>query len=188
MKIIGVAGRKGSGKDTFAYPLLCAGWLQLRFADGLKNMLRALLTTAGVEGQLIENYIEFDRDTPIAALCGKTMRHAMQTLGTEWGRDLISGDLWLRVMLERLKSCALNGTTKVIITDVRFPNECDFLRACGGYVVRVNRSSISKTDSHPSEAQIDELRADIDVLNDQEIGTLHAMALRIADTTGHSNF
>jgi hypothetical protein len=44
----------------------------------------------------------------------------MVTLGTEWGRDAVHPDLWVRLW-------AASGprTSRVVVEDVRFPNEVE---------------------------------------------------------------
>lgn len=186
MKIIGVAGRKGAGKDTFAQPLITNRWVQLRFADPLKAMLTVLLLAAGESRATVQRMLEGDLKEEVSqALCGRTPRHAMQTLGTEW-REMISNDLWVRIAHNALKFHAKHGEQAVIVTDVRFVHEVAMLQSVGAYIVRVNRP-IPRTRAftdHPSEQGIDALPVDLDLFNNSSIAELHIMALRIADTTG----
>ena len=85
-RLIGFCGAAGAGK-THAATLLARDWgySRVRFAGPLKAMLHALgLTEADTDGAA--------KDQPADLLGGRTPRHAMQTLGTEWGRALISPD------------------------------------------------------------------------------------------------
>jgi hypothetical protein len=54
----------------------------------------------------------------------------MQTLGTEWGRQMIGEDLWLRAMATHLDECA-SENDRIVISDVRFANEAEFIRSRG---------------------------------------------------------
>ena len=69
-----------------------------------------------------------------------TPRYALQTLGTEWGRDLHE-DIWIRFALEKRAPQKLEeGANFVIITDCRFPaNECRLISEAKGYVVGLER-------------------------------------------------
>ena len=69
-----------------------------------------------------------------------TPRYALQTLGTEWGRDL-SEDIWILFALDKRAPQKLEeGAAYVIITDCRFPaNECRRIRDALGYVVGLDR-------------------------------------------------
>lgn len=163
-KFIGIAGRKRSGKDTAAI-MLPRGYRKLSFAKPIKAMLRTLLTARGASNQLVERMMEGDlKEITSPLLGGHTPRHAMQTLGTEWGRQCISGTLWVDTALNE----ALATGECYVIPDVRFHNECDAIRAIGGVVIRVVRPGrpIGVLEDHASEQEIDELRVDHELLND----------------------
>lgn len=173
--ILGITGFKGSGKDTFALPFIAAGWTQLRFADPLKAMLRAMLADAGVEPSLIEEMLEGNsKGIPFSVLGDHTPRFAMQTLGTEW-RNLLHKELWTRIMAKKLMFL---DRQPVVITDVRFPHEVELLRAFGGKIVKISRAT-SRATGHESEVHIDSLPVDMVVQNNCGIGNLHAEAQRV---------
>jgi hypothetical protein len=149
MMIIGFTGLKGSGKDTAASVFIDAGFVNVKMADGLKAMLRALLAYRGADEETIERMLEGDlKETPSRLLGGRTPRYAMQTLGTEWGRNLMSDTIWVDATGDRC-----DQEEKVVITDVRFPNEVDFVTERDGHVYRVDRGA-APVDMHESEALI----------------------------------
>jgi hypothetical protein len=138
--IIGLGGPKGSGK-SFAADWLVAnrGYTRVKFATALKNMLRVLgLTDEHIEGAL--------KEVPCDLLNGRTPRHAMQTLGYEWGRNCIDDALWVDTWRRRVE--AIDGP--VVVDDVRFPNEVEMVRRMGGIVVLISHSGVSG-DEHASE-------------------------------------
>lgn len=144
--LIGVTGAKGAGKDTFAKRLITNhGFRKLAFAQPLKDMLRVLgLSNEEIEGSL--------KEMPCALLGGASPRHAMQTLGTEWGRNLVDGNIWLTAWLrnyEQLKP------KHVICTDVRFDNEAEMFQKQGGIIVEIIRSGLLRNDGHLSEKGVD---------------------------------
>lgn len=152
-RLLGIAGRAGSGKSTAAQVLIDAGWHRVKLAGPLKNMLRAIgLSDRHIEGDL--------KSVSCDLLGGRTPRYAMQTLGTEWGRDLISSTLWLDIA-QRDISAALSEGRSVVIDDVRFQSEAELVRALGGTVLRIERTGVDK-GSHISEADV---TADIDYDN-----------------------
>jgi len=59
----------------------------------------------------------------------------------------------------------------VIITDVRFENEADYIRGRGGVVVALDVDNSFKrddpVDQHPSETGSDTIKADYRIWNDQ---------------------
>lgn len=171
-RIVGFTGRKRSGKDTAA---LAVRATRVAFAGALKHMLRALLQYQEVDEATIERMIEGDlKEVPTPFLNGHTPRHAMQTLGTEWGRDCMGEDVWVNIA----HNLAVNYQD-VVIADVRFPNEAASIRDRGGVVVRISRPDNPANDDHPSEAMIDKLQVDADVVNDGSIEDLHSKVQRI---------
>ena len=131
--LIGITGRAGSGKSTAARVLVDAGWVRIKMAGPLKDMLRAI--------GLTEDQIEGDqKEVPCDLLQGNTPRHAMITLGTEWGRDMIGGDLWIGIARRRIEA-ALAAGQNVVVDDVRFENEASVIRDLGGAVVHVEREN-----------------------------------------------
>lgn len=166
--LIGLAGRKGAGKDTVAAVLFERGFVNLKFAGGLKAMLSALLAYQGASADEIDRMIEGDlKEEPTVYLAGRTPRFAMQTLGNEWGRQLIDDSFWVKVTMTKAET-----TPQAVITDVRYPNECEAVRQRGGRVIRVSSLGgiASKFDDHNSEAHIDQLPVDLDFVNDKRLG------------------
>jgi hypothetical protein len=144
----------------------------MRFADPFKNMLKALgLNSEQVDGSL--------KEVPTALLGGATPRHAMQTLGTEWGRNLIHPDLWIMAWRElyfkRLPE------DHIVVDDVRFANEATAITELGGYLIRVTRPLEMRTGSiHISETGVTQLDQDETIHNsgsliDLEISTIRLM-------------
>lgn len=141
--IIAFTGLAGAGKSTAAMHLVKSrGFERVRFAGPLKAMLAALgLTPAEIDGDR--------KELPCDLLGGKTPRWAMQTIGTEWGRNLIAPDLWIRawkVAVDRLPT-----GVPVVVDDCRFPNEADAVRAAGGVIVRIDRPGAGIASVHESE-------------------------------------
>lgn len=157
MKIIAFYGPQQAGKSEAAKAVASMpGWVKLSFADPLYEMLSALL---GVEAR------KLDKSQPAAGLCGQTVRRALQTLGTEWGREMIGQNIWLDAMHRRLgRHYLFDG---VVIDDLRFANEYRFLRERGATIVRVNRSGVcaKSLNSHGSEVDWVDFKPDLTVEN-----------------------
>lgn len=142
--LIAFTGLAGSGKSTAATFLVREyGFTRIRFAGPLKDMMRALgLNEREIEGDL--------KEKPCELLGGKTPRYAMQTVGTEWGRDLIAPDLWIRAFNAALAK--VPAGVPVVVDDCRFPNEAEAIRAAGGVLVRIERAGAgSGAAGHSSE-------------------------------------
>jgi predicted kinase len=146
-RIVAFSGPAGSGKSTAAKHLVEGhGYRRIRFADPIKSMLRDLgLTFDQIDGPL--------KETPCDLLCGKTPRRAMQTLGDEWGRQLIGGDIWVRAWERHLEEAILwSSDTRIVVDDLRYPNELDVLLRHDALVVRVHRPSAMAVEGHASES------------------------------------
>lgn len=145
MKLIGLCGYKRSGKDTIANCFRRLGYTQLAFATPIKLMLETLFEYANVNEKLVAECLNGHRkDFALGTLQACSSRHAMQTLGTEWGRNLIGQDLWVDILFDRAQSY-----DKVVISDVRFDNEVVALHKHGGKLIRIDRGL--QPDGHASE-------------------------------------
>lgn len=174
MHVIGIAGKKYHGKDSVARELVTLGYKVVRFAGPLKSMLRAFYTEHGIAPAEIERKIEGDlKEVPCPLLCGRTPRHAMQTLGEEWGRQLISRDLWVESLAYRAEA---SGATKVVVPDVRYANEAATIEGIGGEVWRVAaaaRVAPTAGSGHASEEAVDTLPVTKEIDNN---GTLFELS------------
>lgn len=161
--IVGLVGSKGCGKSTVANLMVQNNGFQVvKFAGALKDMLRALgLSEEEIEGDL--------KETPSDLLCGKTPRHAMQTLGTEWGRDMIGPNFWVQAWAARAQQHRL-----VVCDDCRFENEAATIAGNNGRLIRIIRPSADgHGDTHASEALANELPVHAEVINDGTIDQLY---------------
>lgn len=145
INLIGITGYAGSGKTTAAKYLVEAhGFTLVKFAGPLKSMIRCLgLGDREIEGDL--------KEVPNAILGGKTPRHAMQTLGSEWGRNLIHSNLWVNAAME-MACDVLDHGGRVVIDDLRFENEATAIERHGGVLVRVSRLGVGPVNAHESES------------------------------------
>jgi dCMP deaminase len=139
--VLGLAGYKGSGKDTLAALLASYGFRRVAFADPLKLACRAIFgfTAAQVEDPAQKEVVD--------PRWGFTPRWAMQRLGTEGVRGSVADDVWVKSFLLR----AAEEPSHVVVTDVRFRNEVDAVRSLGGRVFLVQRAGCTG-DGHASEA------------------------------------
>lgn len=143
--IIGFCGPAKSGKSLAAHYLVNNhGFERIRFAGPLKAMLSALgLTYDEIDGDA--------KERPCLLLGGKTPRHAMITIGTEWGRQLIDPDLWINAW--RLAVDRLPADQPVVVDDCRFLNEANVINILGGVTVRLYRNVAGIEVKHESEAE-----------------------------------
>lgn len=138
--IIGVVGFLGSGKGTVGDLLIQEhNYYKLSFADGVKDAVSAVF---GWPRDLLEGDTDASRafrEIPDAWWSERlgyevTPRYMLQLMGTEAGRDVFHKDIWIYALEKRML-----GKTDVVVPDVRFPNEIEFIRQMGGKVIRVKR-------------------------------------------------
>jgi len=159
MKIIGLVGAIGSGKSTVASCIENFGYARVRFSTPLKNMFRALgLTHRHIEGDL--------KEEPSEILSGCTPRYCMQTLGTEWARDIIDKNFWTNLWAKEAKK-----HKQVVAEDCRFPNEAQAIRLLGGEIWAIKRNGY-ELHGHRSETEMGEIVPDKIILNNSSIEIL----------------
>jgi hypothetical protein len=142
VRIVALAGSIGSGKSTVAEMLPA---LHIQWADPIYAALAAML---GVSVEWLHD--RSNKDAVIEWL-GVTPRHLLQTLGTEWGRDMIHPDLWVKLVERRIVRAAAAGYDTFAICGTRFPNEAALVRRYGGEVWWVDRGPVVVEASHRSE-------------------------------------
>ena len=166
--IIGFSGLKGSGKTTAAKHMVGRhGFMPMSFSKPIKDMLKVL----GVQE-------DYPKEEPHPLLCGMTPRLAMQTLGTEWGRNTIGGDIWVNIVEDRIKNS--KGLNRIVVDDVRFKNEVVMIKElnklpnCAAMVVRISRNETAKvTDWHQSEIEVLQLSNDSTIQNNSSVKDLY---------------
>jgi len=156
-RLIGVTGRKQSGKDTvFALLNLCEpGAQRMAFADPLKL---ELAKACGVTIDFIESH-------------KSQFRTALQWWGTEFRRGMFGDDYWIKKLEHYIRAADVR-VPLIVVTDVRFPNEADLIKKLGGELWRVQRPSMASNDIHPSETAMDNYATDRLILNDGLLGYL----------------
>lgn len=170
MQIIGLAGPAGSGKDTAA-DYFCSeyNFLKYSFAQPLKAMLEAL-------GLPAADYESRTKKEEIHPSFGVSYRKMAQTLGTEWGRDLIHPDIWVIAAARKLEQLSKAGCRGVVIADCRFENEAAFIRKHGTLIHIKGREMPLAQDgqNHASEAGLKfAIATDEMLFNNFDIPNLH---------------
>lgn len=173
-RLLGIAGRAGSGKTSVAGMIPGATTLQL--ADPLYAMLATML---GLPEPILRQR-EF-KESEIPWL-GKSVRCLLQTLGTEWGRQHVCPDVWIRHLERRVELLAEQGVTVIAVADVRFDNEVDYLRSMGAEIWHVRRPGEAVAGEHSSEAGVTVRPTDVVIEN---AGSLEDLRLAVLKAFGH---
>lgn len=142
MSLIAFTGAAGSGKDTAAAILIEEfGYEKLSFAGSLKDALAAIFGWSRdlLEGATQEsrNWREEEDKWWSAALQRSiTPRKMLQEWGTEVGRNAFHPDIWLLSVQRKIQQ---NPQKKFVITDCRFENEAETLKALGARLIGIRR-------------------------------------------------
>ena len=166
ISVIALVGQAGSGKSEVARHLVANHrYTRVGFADILKDMLGRLgLNKSEIGGHL--------KEQPCSLLLGQTPRHAMQTLGTEWGRDLIHPDLWTHAWKIRVVK-ELNYGYNVVADDCRFMNEESSIRTFHpSEIWYIRRKGLSERMEHSSEQDFGDIVVDRTIKNYGSISDL----------------
>ena len=168
---IALIGKKRAGKDTVADHLVRRyAYTRIAFADPLKELA-----------------YEIDPAIGSATLAGETgLRGVVDAYGWDGAKSLSEvrcflqrlgvamrerdEDYWLDQAAEKI-AAAKRWNLPVVVTDVRFANEANYLAGCGFTLVRVTRPGTGG-DSHISETELDDYPAEHTIHNS---GTLPAL-------------
>lgn len=170
MSIIGISGKKRSGKDSFfniVNDIHPGMYKNVKYADKLKEIcstLTGLPLNYFYDGNLYDTKLDlWDMD----------VRKFMQILGTEVFRDSFDPDVWVKALESNLHS-----DDNYIITDVRFINEANWVKE-NGILIRINRPGLNNSDSHRSEVELDNFN-DFDYVIDND-GTYEEYVEKISN-------
>lgn len=155
--IIALAGAAGAGKDETAQ-IMMAQLLRrepmvrirtLSFAAPIKEAVAAILNCSVEdfedrefkESNLLESH---NLDT--------SPRIMMQLLGSEFGRNMIDDQIWIKTAQARFDAAKADGVGYMFITDLRYENEHKWVLENGGVVIYVDRQQAAPVAAHSSEA------------------------------------
>jgi hypothetical protein len=174
--IIGLGGRKRSGKSTVAdYIIKTRGAKQYAFADGVRGIALSWY------GHIIpdESYLRANKDKPLSDQFNEFPYSQCYLLsvpywdnldknkrGVRTGRDLLKAigdfgrdacpDIWTQILFDQLDE-ETEPTDLIVIDDVRMPDERARIRESGGLLVLLRRGDDEVVDEHWSETSLGEV-------------------------------
>ena len=149
-RVIGLTGLKRSGKSTLARELGVLGYENVAFADPLRDLAYRFNNYIDGTGCRMQDVIdeygwEYAKDTY------PEVRKILQFLGTEVVRE-VKDTHWVDQMREKI----CGSDQRFVVSDIRFDNEADVVRECGGIVVEILRPGyVQPVDTHSSEAGVE---------------------------------
>jgi energy-coupling factor transporter ATP-binding protein EcfA2 len=150
--LIGLSGKRGSGKDTFARLLQQLqperSWQIRSFGDAIKSVCAALAA------EDVAPYYTQQGKAQVLPAFGRTRGEMLQQVGQ--ALRMWEPQVWISAFVAQIER--LNF---VIVPDVRFPEEADLIRRRGGIMLRLEgdplrqRGDGTRDDNHPSEISLD---------------------------------
>jgi hypothetical protein len=163
--IIGLSGYGQSGKDTAATFMADFGFTRLAFADPLKAVAvecDPLVRTWYSESDDLADLVKRHGWEHVKANY-PSARIFLQRLGVAV-RQHVGEDAWVDALFRQTKP-----GRRYVITDCRFPNEAQAVKARGGLVVRVHRPGVGAVNAHLSETALDHWDFDYHLFNDGDL-------------------
>ena len=154
--LVGFAGSIGAGKNAAASSIPRARVIE--HADPIYWMLSAMLATP------VDDLRDRGRKEIPFGVIGVSVRDMLRSLGTEWGRELVHPDLWVRLANARIDQHLARGERRFAIPGVRFRNEIDSIRDRGGFVVWIDNPRLPPAAAPPHKSDRAIGRDDCDVL------------------------
>lgn len=183
---IALMGKARSGKDEVGKRLVSAfSFTRVAFADPLKGMALSLDPIVSGEpgnyGFLPTRLSDVIRRYGWEGAKDRTpeIRRVLQRLGHSVRAN--DPDYWVNIAMDKV-DVADTWNLPVVVTDVRYPNEAETLRARGFLLVRMTRpyAGAPATDvgnaAHVSETALDDYPADVTLAN---VGTLPELHLNV---------
>jgi hypothetical protein len=150
--IIGLSGKKQSGKSTLARHLVTNhNFREVSWAMPLKEIIGRQLF--GFTLDQVYDDIEKEKVVPE---WGMSPRQVLQIVGTDCFRKNICDDFWIKLGIKRI--CEIkefDPNISIVVSDCRFINEIKAIVNLGGYTVRTKRLGQTYTDLHLSETELD---------------------------------
>lgn len=177
--IVGITGKKFNGKDTLGNHLVSKyNYVRIAFADPLKEVIKTVFNFNDEQlyGESKEIIDEYWKVAP---------RTVMQYVGTDMFRNQIGKilpdigtNIWIEVIKRKILDIwKTNPNQRIVLTDLRFPNEINLIKELNGIIIRVKRNIEKSEDEfvviHESETYIDMFKVDYDFENNQSRDKLY---------------
>lgn len=170
VEMIGISGWARSGKDTVGTHLIEQhGFERASFADPMREALKRLNPLISMEKDGTWTLTELSAALEHSSWeelkdKSRNIRPYLQRFGTEVGRQMFGENFWVDYAIDKMPDGA-----KIVLTDVRFKNEANAVKALGGKVWRITRPGVQAANDHISEHDLDDYEFDHVISNDKGI-------------------
>lgn len=207
MKIIGISGKLGSGKDSLAK--LISNELSHTnitwFAYKLKQITQVITSCE------FEDLFTQEGKNKFCPMFDRTLGQILQEMGTDVIRDNFDVDTWVKStilycentkhfywyekLVNKLKPNTFKGREYTwLVPDLRFPNEADAIKNVGGVLIRIEgdpkgvRLNSNRNLNHASETALDDYtKWDYVINNDSTFDNLKKEAQKVATQINFNN-
>jgi hypothetical protein len=195
---IGVSGKIGSGKDTFAELLarICKTPVERHaYADKLREVTELITGYEMTEMSdlpfynTVYNYTQEQKNIYLP-VWDKTIGKCLQVIGTECMRNNFDPDVWVKSLFETVGKKCIEAGHIMVIPDVRFPNEVEYLKKNGGIVFRLEgdpmnvRENSNRDLNHISETALDDYDGFTEIIDNSkpDIDALQKKVIQLMET------
>jgi len=171
--VIGITGYATAGKDSIAHHLKDKhGYTHKAFADTLRNLTADVNPIIGT--RLQNDQIVVIRYNDALKEHGYTeakqiypeIRNVLVGLGNG-ARNHIQPNVWLDAVLPP-QYHTLPTSQRLVVSDVRYPNEAIRIREIGGVLIYVERPGVQPANEHERE-HIPKMKPDYTILNNSSL-------------------
>mgnify|MGYP002619619084 FL=1 len=157
------------------------GYKIVKFAAPVKTITATFLLEIGVPKDEVDDFLDGHRKEESLAAYGfdhLTSRYIQQVVGTDLGRRKLDPNIWTTVAGRKVRNLLDRGE-RVVMDDMRFPNEYDMVKQMGGecWCIYNPRVPIPVSD-HPSEGLLSNHSFNVALIND---GTIEDLERQILD-------
>lgn len=167
----------GIGKSTVARHLEHSwGYTVMSFAAPMKLIAHVLLSQLGYSCDGIQRMLHGEDKELLIPELKTTPRHILRTLGTEYGRQCIHPDIWIKIAHIQMQKAFLEGASGIVFDDCRFPNEAAFLHTQGAKLWLIDGPPRTESDAtHASDGNLSVgITFDHKILNDKSFVDLYS--------------
>jgi dephospho-CoA kinase len=191
--LIGIKGKMGAGKTTSS-SILKKNYqcIEYAMAQPIKEIAKILGFT---ETELYGTQCQKLKPN---AYWGVSAREFLQKFGTDICRDYLPTKIpqmnnpWIRCFEI---FCKQNHSENIIVSDIRFLDEANAIKKCGGIIIEIYKTPKGKNacenvsdfetgefhdpEFHASETEMDQIKVDYIIKNDQSLEFLQEELLRV---------
>lgn len=174
-RVVGLHGLAQTGKDTLGRMLVEQyGYRRIAFADVLREAVWRLNPIVATDNQgriyRLQEVVEDLGWEGAKPAFNNEVRGLLDRMGTEVGREMFGENFWVEMATRPIEYSLSDPGNEIryVITDVRFPNEIDYVASLRpyGYLLKIQRPGVTPISNHPAHQEQPNHLFDSVILND----------------------